>query len=159
MGVKGRQIVNSSVKDVIDALRQAYIAEWTAHYTFQLAANLSAGLDSRTVAEYLRKSAADELVHANRLAERLRQLGSEPPRTVGDMERESKMPSVALPEDPRDVQGILRTALAIERHAIDLYQNLYDITVHGDPVTNELVTEILVEEVAEEDEIESLLGE
>ncbi|MBI4336957.1 MAG: ferritin [Chloroflexi bacterium] len=159
MGEKGRAIVKAHVQEIINDLQAAYADEWLAHYYFFLAADLAAGLNSDEVTQRLRVSAAGELEHANRLANRVVQLGGEPLRDVEQAPQRAHIKSFAMPSNGADIKGILRAAIEVERKAIETYQALVDRTRHLDTVTHELAEEILADEVAEEQALERLLAD
>jgi ferritin-like protein len=62
-----------------------------------------------------------------------------------------------MPDDTSDPSAVLRYALAQEQRAIDSYGQLLDRTRGRDAVTERLLTSILADKVAQEDEIESAL--
>ncbi len=158
MGKKGREIVKLNVQEIIDDLNRAYADEWQAGYYYRLAAILAAGINAPTVADLLKKSSADELGHADKIAERIIQLGGEPIRNFGQLESKANCPGFRMPEDPRDLEGILRAVLEAERCAIGVYESLLAKVQDKDVVTYELIEELLVDEVADEEEVENLLG-
>ncbi len=85
MGKRGTEIVNLDVQGLIEDLQRAYADEWLAHYNYLLAANLAAGLSSPIISDNLSKRSQDELGHANKLAQRIIQLGGEPIRKLEDV--------------------------------------------------------------------------
>ena len=159
MGKKGIEIVRLDVQDIIGTLNKAYADEWLAVYNFRLASHLASGLNSPTVSDILRKSSLEEMGHADKIAERILQLGGEPIRSIGQLEAHANSPSFNMPEDHTDLNGILRAALEAERSAIQVYQSLLTKTKDKDTVTYELIEELLVDEVADEEAFETLLGE
>ncbi|MBI2871822.1 MAG: ferritin [Chloroflexi bacterium] len=158
MGKKGREIVKGDVSRLLQDLHGAYALEWVAHYNFMLAAHVAAGINAPVVAGVMRKSSEGELKHANSIAERIVQLGGEPIRDMAQLPARSGCPPFALPEEGTDLESILKAALELERHAIGFYQALADKTRAVDIVTHELAEELLADEVAEEEELENLLG-
>lgn len=158
MGKKGTEIVKANVHEIVDDLCRAYADEWMAHYYYLLAANLASGINAPAVASVLEKRSSEELGHANKIARRIMQLGSEPPRSFSQLQAKANCRSFAMPEDPRDLEGILRAVLESERCAIGVYEAMVEKTRHVDPVTHELVEELLADEVADEEETENLLG-
>lgn len=159
MGKKGREIVDLDVSGLIEDLTRAYADEWLAHYNYMLAAKLAAGINSPVVHDMLKKRSLDELEHANRIAERIIELGGEPLRTLEQIPAKANCPAFAMPKDPRNLEGILRAVLEAERCAIETYKALYEKTRLKDPVTHELAEDLLADEVADEEETENLLGE
>lgn len=158
MGKKGMEIIKGDRQSIIADLTRAYADEWLAHYNYLLAAHLATGINAPTVAAMLEKRSGDELGHANRIAQRIIQLGGEPLRDFGQLEAKAGCRTFALPEDTGDLAAILRAVLEAERCAIDEYQALVEKTRHVDPVTHELAEDLLADEVGDEEETENLLG-
>lgn len=159
MGKKGREIVKLSIPQLLNTLNSLYADEWLFHYYYSLAANVATGLYSPAIIEMCKKASAGELGHANKLAERIVQLGGEPLRDVKQLVAKSKAPPFKMPKSTSDMAGLIRAILELERHAIASYQDLLDETRMKDAVTHEMAEELLEEEVAEEEEWENLLGE
>ena len=159
MGKVGREIIETDIKSVIEDLRKAYALEWRAHYYLILAANIVGGIESSKIAEELKKDAEHELVHANRIAQRILELGSEPPRNLSEIEKILNEPKMEFPKNTNDIKGFLRVFLELERHAIKMYHGIYKKTHDQDVVTHELIEDLLKDEVADEEKLENLLGE
>ena len=159
MGQKGREIAKLDHKWVLGELNKAYAFEWVVHYYASLAANILSGHRTAVYSEIFRKAAEGEFGHANRIAKRMAELGGEPPQTLSEMERLAGFGKVTLPKKRSDTAGFVKVFLEMERHAIELYNDL-SIKTHGkDLVTHELAEDLLAEEVAEEEEYENLLKE
>ena len=159
MGKKGREILKLDIEELIETLNRVYADEWLSVYNYLLAAHLAAGINAPAVASVLKKNSEQELTHANKIAERIIQLGGEPVRSISKLETTANCPDFKMPQDPTDLEGILRAVLEAERCAIQVYQDLVDNTRVRDPVTHEMAEELLADEVADEEEIENLLGE
>jgi bacterioferritin len=159
MGQKGREIAKLDHKWVLGELNKAYAFEWVVHYYASLAANILSGHRTAVYSEIFRKAAEGEFGHANRIAKRMAELGGEPPQTLSEMERLAGFGKVTFPKKRSDTAGFVKVFLEMERHAIELYNNL-SIKTHGkDIVTHELAEDLLAEEVAEEEEYENMLKE
>jgi len=80
MGKKGIEIVAAKidVNEVIADLNKAYADEWCAHYQYWLTAHWVSGINADAVSSRLTEQSADELVHAERFANRIIELGGEP---------------------------------------------------------------------------------
>lgn len=158
MGKKGREIVELDLKQLIQELNRVYADEWLAHFYFLHAAHMVSGINSEEIAEVFKKSAADELGHAAKIAERIIQLGGVPVPKIEDLASISHMRKVAFPKDTSDLKGFIKVFLEAERSAITSYNELLKKTVQKDVVTHELIEHILEDEVADEEEFENLLG-
>lgn len=159
MGKKGREIVNGDVKKVLEDLKRAYCDEWQAHYHYWVAAILARGLNAPEIAEALKVRSTAELGHAEMIAQRMLQLGGEPPRTMEAVPGSGNYTKFHLPSKASDLKGILKAVLQAERSAIETYQTLAQNTREGDIVTHELAEDLLTDEVKDEEETENLLGE
>ena len=159
MGQKGREIAKLDHKWLLNELNKAYAFEWVVHYYASLAANILSGHRTVIYSEIFKKAAEGEFGHANKIAKRIAELGGEPPQTLSEMERLAGFGKVTFPKKRSDTAGFVKVFLEMERHAIELYNNL-SIKTHGkDIVTHELAEDLLSEEVAEEEEYENMLKE
>lgn len=158
MGKKGREIVELDLKQLIAELNRVYADEWLAHFYFLHAAHIVSGINSEELAEVFKKSAADELGHAAKLADRIIQLGGMPVSKIEELPNISHMRKVAFPRETSDLKGFIKVFLEAERIAIDSYSELLKKTHQKDIVTHELIEHILEDEVADEEEFENLLG-
>lgn len=157
MGKKGREIVTLDVQELIDNLTQGYADEWMAHYYWMLAAHLVSGPHAPQLAEILKEQSGGELEHANKLAERIIELGGEPPRHFSELTEKARIPPLQMPETTSDIRALIHAVLELERYAIGYYHSLSEKTRHHDAVTHELMEEILADEVKEEENWENLL--
>jgi len=77
MRKQAREIVKANVIEVVADLTKAYSDEWLAHYQYWLAVKWIEGIDADTLRIILEKQTMDELGHAEKLGERILQLGGE----------------------------------------------------------------------------------
>jgi bacterioferritin len=159
MGYLARQLLQPEQTTLIQVLIQAYADEWFAHYNYWFVANSVCGPASPTVATLLREKAQRALVHANRLAERLNELGSRPIAKLTELVQHATDKPFKLPDNGRDLDGALKAVLDAERTSLRTYQRLYDLTREHDPVTQALALDFLREAVHGEEQLERLLGE
>ena len=105
------------------------------------------------IAELL-QHAADELRHADMVAGRIIQLGGTPvPEPKKGYDKASC--GYEAPDDPL-VGAILNQNIKGERCAIGFYKRLLDATQGKDPVTYNMVLQILQDEVAHEEDLQAL---
>jgi bacterioferritin len=155
MGTKGIAIVRMDVKELLGVLNRAFADEWLAHYQYWLGAKLAKGpMKDAVIAEFL-QHAADELRHAEMLTTRIIQLGGTP---VKDPRKWHEFSTCGYdpPDDPY-VQTLLTQNIKGEQCAIETYRKLLEMTDNRDPVTNNIVVQILQDEVAHEEDLEALL--
>jgi bacterioferritin len=159
MGYLARQLLQPEQTTLIQVLIQAYADEWFAHYNYWFVANTVCGPASPAVVTLLREKAQQALVHANRLAERLNELGSRPIAKLTELVQRSTDKPFKLPDNVRDLDGALKAVLDAERTSLRTYQRLYELARDHDPVTQALALDLLREAVHGEEQLERLLGE
>jgi bacterioferritin len=154
MGTKGRQIVGMDVNELLDLLNRAFSDEWLAYYQYWLGAKVVKGPMKEAVAAELLQHAADELRHADMVAMRVIQLGGMP---VTKPETWYKMTNCGYdaPDDPF-VKAVLKQNIKGEQCAISVYTSLLEKTREKDPVTYNMVVQILQDEVQHEEDLQAL---
>jgi len=102
----------------------------------------------------LLQHAGDELRHASMVAARIIQLGGTP---VTEPKKWYDVTSCGYdaPNDPF-VEAILEQNIKGERCAIGFYKRLLDATQGKDPITHNIVLQILQDEVTHEEDLQSL---
>ena len=154
MGSKGIEIVGMDIQELLNLLNRAFADEWLAYYQYWLGARVIKGPMKEAVIAELLQHAADELRHADMLAERIVQLGGTPviePTKWYDMTN----CGYDAPDDPF-VEMILNQNIKGEQCAIGVYRDLLETTVLKDPVTYNIVLQILQDEVEHEEDLQSL---
>ena len=154
MGTKGIEIVGMDVQQLIDLLNKAFADEWFAYYQYWLGAKVVKGPMTEAVIAELLQHAGDELRHAGMVAARIIQLGGTPvtePKTWYEV----TSCGYDAPNDPF-VETILKQNIHGERCAIGFYKRLLDATQGKDPVTYNIVLQILQDEVTHEEDLQSL---
>jgi bacterioferritin len=159
MGYLARQLLQEEQPALIQALIQAYADEWFAHYNYWFVANTVCGPASQAVIALLRRKAQRALIHANRLAARINELGGQPVAKLTDLVQHATDKPFKLPDDVRDLDGALRAVLDAERTSLRTYHRLYEQTRDKDPVTQALALELFREAVRGEEQLEHLLGQ
>ena len=155
MGTKGIEIVGMNVEELLTLLNKAFADEWLAHYQYWLGAKVAKGPMKEAVIAELLQHAADELRHAEMLTTRIIQLGGTPlttPKNWFDMTN----CGYDAPDDPQ-VRILLDQNIKGEQCAITTYKKLLEKTMAGDPVTYNIVLQILQDEVEHEEDLQSLL--
>jgi bacterioferritin len=163
MGKKGREMAaeHVNVEELVDALNKAYADEWIAFYYYWYAAQVAVGRGASAVANELKRIASDELEHAEELATRILQLGGTPIKDIGGLVESANCPTVDLPEDPSDLDGVVEAVIEGERCALEVYNKILKMigAYYKEPTTFHLIRHIMDEEVGHEDTFENLLGE
>jgi bacterioferritin len=154
MGTRGREIVGKHAERVIELLNKAFADEWLAYYQYWIGAKVVAGPMKDAVIAELIQHAADELRHADMVSGRIIQLGSTPITTPKKWFEWSNC-SYEDPSDPF-VRKILEQNIAGEQCAISVYHALLEEINGKDPVTYNLATQILQDEVEHEEDLQAL---
>jgi bacterioferritin len=150
----GRSIVKMDVDKLLDLLNKALADEWLAYYQYWIGAKVVKGPMKDAVTAELTLHATEELSHAELLSTRIVQLGGTP---VLSPDEWSKITNCGYdaPEDPY-VEVILDQNIKGEQCAIRTYNKLMDITREADPVTYNIVLQIITDEVEHEEDLAAL---
>lgn len=114
---------------------------------------MASGMSSPAIADEFLAHANEESGHADRLAQRIVQLGGEPdfcPSTL--LER-----SHAEYDDSNDLQTMVRKNLIAERIAVETYRQMITLLADKDPTTRRLLEDILADEEEHADELSDWL--
>jgi len=155
MGTKGRAIVDMDVDELLKLLNKAFADEWLAYYQYWVGAQIVTGPMRQAAVAELTEHAADELRHAQMLADRIIQLGGTP---ITDPNNWNKMANCTYmnPSNPY-VKAIIEQGVEGEQCAIDVYARLSETTRDNDPITYQMVLSILEDEVEHEEDFQALL--
>lgn len=163
MGTIGRKIVDMDVKQLVKVLNQAFSDEWLAYYQYWIGAKVVKGPMKEAVIGELTQHAADELRHADMLSTRIIQLGGTPVAEPREWYKHTNC-GYDAPDNPF-VKEVLKQNIKGEQCAIMTYKKLVKLTAEKDPVTYNIVLQILQDEVeheedlqAEMEDLETMLG-
>ena len=154
MGQKGRSIVKMDVDELLNLLNKALSDEWLAYYQYWVGSKVVKGPMKDAVIAELTLHATEELGHAELLSTRIIQLGGTP---VLSPQEWSSLTNCGY-DAPTDayVEVILDQNIKGEQCAIKVYSELLEITRAGDPVTYNIILQILSDEVEHEEDLSSL---
>ncbi len=155
MGSKGREIVEMNIDELLQLLNKAFADEWMAYYQYWLGAKVVRGPMKEAAIAELMQHAADELNHADMLSLRIIQLGGTPVTNPQDWKKVGNC-GYESPDNPF-IKVILEQNITGEQCAIKVYQDLVKKTMHTDPVTYNIVVQILQDEVEHEEDLQALL--
>lgn len=151
----GNSIIKGiEVQEIIGLLNKAYADEWLAYYQYFIEGKVVKGIMKDAAIAELTQHAADELRHANMVADRILQLGGTPILHPNDWTKNSNCGYDA--PNNFDVVSILEDAIKGEQCAINTYSNIVDLTRNKDIVTYDLVSQILADEVEHEEDLQAL---
>ena len=156
MGRKTREIVKANITDVIQDLNKAYADEWLAHYQYWLTARWIRGLDGDTLRDILIGQSNDELGHAEKIANRIIQLGGTPIMDPSKLLQITGCGYKQPPSDPNNLKQVIQDVLDAEACAIETYSKLAEKYRTTDLVTHEMFEDLLEDEVDDEEEWEKL---
>lgn len=155
MGVKGREIVGEYADRIVELLNKALCDEWLAYYQYWVGSKVVKGPMKDAVIAELVQHATDELRHADMLVNRILELGGTPVLSPKQWFALSNC-GYDAPEDPF-VKNVLEQNIKGEQCAIDTYSKLLKFTKEIDPITYNLVLQILTDEVEHEEDLQNLL--
>ena len=157
MGTKGRELLEArgiKINDLIALLNQAFADEWLAYYQYWLGAKVAVGIPKEAVVAELIQHATDELRHAGMIADRIIQLGGTPILEPKEWYSRTTC-GYEIPKDP-NIRALLDQNIKGEQCAISVYKKIMDYTQDKDPVTYDMVLQILTDEVAHEEDLEAI---
>lgn len=140
-------------KVVIEVLNAALATEIVCVLRYKRHYYMAQGIASESVKAEFAEHATEEQEHADRIAERIVQLGGEPDLNPDSLTRRSHSQYV----EGTTLVDMLREDLVAERIAIESYREIV-MWLHGkDPTTKRMMEEILAVEEEHADDINSLL--
>ena len=155
MARRGNSIVKGiEIDEVIRLLNRAYADEWLAYYQYYIEEKVVKGIMKDAAIAELQQHAADELRHADMVAQRILQLGGTPLLNPKEWFTQTNCGY----EEPGDfdVVAILEDTIKGEQCAISTYSELAEMTRGKDIVTYDLVSRILADEVEHEEDLTAL---
>jgi ferritin-like protein len=159
VGELGRAIARADADAIRRALVRAYSDEWFAHYNFRFVAGTLRGHRAPDLVVLLRRRSDVALARADRLAERLAELGGAPPSGLVELTERATDKPFKMPASPADVSGVLGAVLDAERTSVRTYDEIERLAADGDPLTHALVVSVLADAVRAEEELERLIDD
>jgi len=155
MARKGNSIVKGiEINEIITMLNRAYADEWLAYYQYFIEAKVIKGIMKDAAITELQQHAADELRHANMVADRILQLGGTPLLHPQEWFKQTNCGYDAPTQ--YNVVNILEEAIKGEQCAISVYSEIAETTRNKDIVTYDIVSQILADEVEHEEDLQAL---
>jgi bacterioferritin len=139
---------------VLELLNEALATEIVCVLRYRHDHFVARGIDAKPAADEFLEHATQELEHADRIAERIVQLGGEPQLDPAHLAARSHSEY----RTGRTVQEAIRENLVAERIAIDSYREMIRYLGAGDPTTRRMLEEILATEEEHADDLADLLG-
>jgi bacterioferritin len=139
---------------VLDVLNEVLATELVCTLRYRRHYHTAEGIASESVKQEFLEHAREEQEHADRVAERIVQLGGEPdfnPKTLADR-------SHAEYVEGNDLRSMIEEDLVAERIAIETYMEIARWLGDGDPTSRRLIEQILEKEEEHAEDLVSLLG-
>jgi bacterioferritin len=141
-------------EDIIKLLNDALATELVCVMRYRRHHFTADGLASPKIAEEFMVHANEELSHADRLAERIVQLGGEPDFRPDSLSGRSH----AEYNDATDLHAMLKANLIAERVACESYRQMIRLVADKDSTTRRLLEDILADEEEHADELKDWLA-
>jgi bacterioferritin len=146
----------ASKEQVIEALRKAFCME-VETITNYLANSLHLeGVRAEFIKQALAADIQGELLHAQQLGNRIKQLGGTIP---GSLELKFDQKALQPTEDTTDVLHTIKGVLQAEQDAISHYRSIIKLTDGDDYVTQDLAITIMSDEEGHRQQFEGFLKE
>ncbi|WP_247596858.1 ferritin-like domain-containing protein [Hydrogenophaga sp. PAMC20947] len=140
--------------DMVQLLNDALATELTCVLRYRRHHFTAKGLASPKIAEEFLVHANEELAHADRLAERIVQLGGKPDFNPSGLAKRSH----AEYDDSTDLKAMIKANLVAERVAVESYRQMIDLIGSKDSTTRRLLEDILADEEEHADELSDWLA-
>lgn len=140
-------------EDIVRLLNDALATELVCVLRYKRHHFTAKGLSSAAVADEFLVHANEEASHADRIAERIVQLGGEPDFAPSSLLQRSH----ADYDESTSLNSMVRANLVAERIAVEAYRQLIGLLGDKDPTTRRLLEEILADEEEHADEMADLL--
>ena len=140
-------------EDIVKLLNDSLATELVCVLRYKRHYYTAHGLASPGIAAELMVHANQEAAHADRIAERIVQLGGEPDFSPDRLTQRSH----AEYDESGDLQSMLRADLTAERVAVEVYRQMIVLIGDKDPTTRRMLEDILADEEEHADEIRDWL--
>ena len=129
--------------EVIELLKTAYFMELETVMNYVTQSINPDGVRAQEIKESLEEDIQEELGHAQQFAARIKELYGVVP---GSMDFKATQTFLQPPEDQLDIPHIIRGVIDAEDGAIQHYTRIVEFTEGIDPVTQDMVIEVLHDE-------------
>jgi bacterioferritin len=128
---------------IVAMLQKAYWMELETVISYITNSTNPDGVRAQEIIESLQQDIQEELGHAQRFAQRIKDLYGVVP---GSMEFTPEQTYLQPPAEQTDIVHVIKGVIEAENGAIDHYNQIIEMTDGIDPVTNDMVIEILSDE-------------
>ena len=137
------QDISDKRDEVIELLKTAYFMELETVMNYVTQSVNPDGVRAQEIKESLEEDIQEELGHAQQFAARIKELYGVVP---GSMDFKATQTFLQPPEDQLNIPHIIRGVIDAEDGAIQHYTRIVEFTEGIDPVTQDMVIEILHDE-------------
>jgi bacterioferritin len=142
--------------EIIEMLKKAYWMEIETVMSYIANSVNPDGVRAQEIKESLEQDIQEELGHATQFAQRIKELWGVVP---GSLEFSAEQTYLQPPDHQTDVVSVIRGVIEAEAGAINHYNRIVEFTDQVDPVTNDMVIEILHDEEGHKRLFEGFLRE
>lgn len=142
-----------NLKDAVGILNEALATEIVCVLRYRYHYFMASGINSAAVAEEFLQHANEEQQHADRIAERIKQLGGKPEMNPAVITKNSHSEYV----EDSTLTEMIKEDLIAERIAIESYREMINYFGDKDPTSRRMLEEILAVEEEHADELADLL--
>ena len=147
---------SSKREEIIAMLQRAYWMEIETVMSYIANSVNPDGIRAQEVKESLEEDIQEELGHAQRFAERIKELYGVVPGSEGFAAEQGFLQP---PDEQTDIVHVVKGVIEAESGAIEHYTKIVEATDQVDPVTNDMVIEILHDEQGHKRLFEGFLRE
>jgi bacterioferritin len=130
-------------EEIIELLKKAYWMEIETVMSYIANSVNPDGVRAQEVKESLEEDITEELGHAKLFAERIKELYGVVP---GSLDFAAEQSYLQPPDEQTDIVSVIRGVIEAENGAIEHYTRIVEVTDGVDPVTNDMVIDILHDE-------------
>ncbi len=146
----------SNKSEIIEGLKKSYWMEIETVINYiSNSINLD-GVRAEEIKKSLSVDIAEELLHAQTIAKRIKELGGEVP---GSFDIKPSQKNLQPKEDTTDVTGVIEGVLEAEQGAIDNYNKIIKLCDGEDYVTQDICVRLLASEETHRSEFSGFLKE
>jgi bacterioferritin len=138
---------------VVKLLNEALATEIVCTLRYRRHYFCAEGIHSESIKQEFLEHANQELAHADRIAERIVQLGGEPDLSPQTLTQRSHAEYV----EGKTLRDMIRENLIAERIAIESYREMIQFVGEHDPTTRRMLETVLADEEEHADDMSSLL--
>ena len=138
---------------IVKLLNDALATELVCVLRYKRHHFMASGLSSPRIADEFMVHANEESSHADRIAQRIVQLGGEPDFSPATLLQRSH----ADYDESNDLKTMVKVNLIAERIAVESYRQMISLLADKDPTTRRMLEDILADEEEHADELKDWL--